>query len=137
MVNFGHKDATDNRRLYRTLEEKEQMALIEWSEMVPEIKGLLSHIPNGGFRLKTEANRLKKMGVRAGFPDLFLPVAKGQYHGLFMELKIKPNIPSLIQKQWLAKLEFQGYRCMVCYGWEEAKRLIENYLKLNDYPKFA
>jgi hypothetical protein len=137
MVNFGNKEITDNRRLYRTLEEKEQMALIEWSEMIPDIRGLLCHIPNGGFRLKTEASRLKKMGVRAGFPDLFLPVARGKYHGLFMELKIKPNIPSLNQKQWLAKLEFQGYRCAVCYGWEESKILIEDYLKEGNYPKVA
>ena len=45
------------------------------------------HIPNGGSRNKLEASNLKKQGVKAGVPDLFLPVGRGSYHGLFIELK--------------------------------------------------
>ena len=72
------------------LEEGEQITLFEWvnwmSGRIPELEMLL-HIPNGGKRNKLEAIRLKREGVRAGVPDLFLPVARGKYHGMFVELK--------------------------------------------------
>lgn len=33
---------------------------------------VVAHVPNGGFRRKTEAAILKAMGVLAGFPDLLI-----------------------------------------------------------------
>ena len=38
---------------------------------------LLFHVPNGGKRNAAEAAHLKRQGVKAGVPDLFLPVARG------------------------------------------------------------
>ena len=70
------------------LEEDEQRSLFEWvnwmSGKYPELE-MLFHIPNGGKRNKLEAIRLKREGVRAGVPDLFLPVARGKYHGMFAD----------------------------------------------------
>ena len=42
---------------------------------------LLYHIPNGGKRDAQTAISLKRQGVKAGVPDLHLPVARGGYHG--------------------------------------------------------
>ena len=66
-------------------EAQEQMTLFSWAAMqsgkYPELN-LLYHVPNGGSRHKAEAGRLRAEGVKAGVPDLCLPVARGQYHGL-------------------------------------------------------
>mgnify|MGYP004433785991 CR=1 FL=1 len=39
---------------------------------------------------RTAAN-LKRQGVKAGVPDLHLPVARGGYNGLYIELKVGSN----------------------------------------------
>lgn len=122
----------------RHLEEGEQIALFEWlhwmSGTYPELD-LLFHIPNGGKRNKLEAYRLKREGVRAGVPDLFLPVARGGYHGLFIELKAGKGVPTNLQKEWLRRLEVQGYRALIAVGWEEAAKVIMEYLKLEEENK--
>lgn len=76
-------------RLYPT-EEQEQTVVMHWAAMAagrwPELR-MLFHIPNGGKRTKTEAARFRAAGVRSGVPDLFLPCARGGYHGLWIEMK--------------------------------------------------
>lgn len=113
-------------------EEQEQIALISWARLqeqkYPELK-LLLHVPNGGKRSKAEAARLKAAGVRAGVPDLFLPIPKGDYHGLWIELKVKPNKPTQNQLLWLGALDAHGYACKVCYGFAEAAEAILSYIQ--------
>ena len=113
-------------------ESVEQTRLFQWAKMqsaaYPEI-GLLFHIPNGGKRYAATAKRLKAEGVKAGVPDLFLPVARGGEHGLFIELKKEHgNKATEKQNEWLDALRKQGYTAAVCYGWYEAARLIYLYL---------
>lgn len=116
-------------------EAREQAALMEWTERVkhlfPEIK-LLFHIPNGGSRNKIEAANLKRQGVKAGVPDLFLPIARGKYHGLFIEMKYGKNKPTQAQTEWLEALSKQGYAVVVCYGWEQAKEALLGYRGLEE-----
>lgn len=88
------------------------------------------HVPNEGKRSKAVGARLKQSGLKAGVPDVCLPVAHGPYIGLYIELKVKPNKPTDNQKRWLRALRSAGHCTAVCYGWEEAKNLIEDYLKL-------
>ncbi|MGI5848802.1 MAG: VRR-NUC domain-containing protein [Christensenellales bacterium] len=115
-----------------TGEELEQKYLMDWAKLqtckYPELKSLY-HIPNGGHRHKVTAIRLKMTGVKAGVPDLCLPVARGPYHGLYIEMKYGKNKPSPAQKEWLRRLTEQGYKTAVCWGWEEAKDAILGYLK--------
>lgn len=113
-------------------EGTEQATLFSWAKMQehkwPELR-LLFHIPNGGSRGKVEAARFKAEGVKAGVPDLFLPVARGPYHGLFIEMKRrKGGRVSDEQTAWIAALRGQGYLAHVCRGWEEAATLIAGYL---------
>lgn len=119
-----------NAKVYNS-EAVEQEQLMRWAEYAsgthPELK-LLFHIPNGGSRNRAEAANLKRQGVKAGVPDLCLPVPKGPYHGLFIEMKVGKNKTSREQKKWLDKLDDYGYATVVCYGWEEAKNIIELYL---------
>ena len=93
----------------------------------PELK-LLFHIPNGGKRNAAEAAHLKQQGVKAGIPDLFLPVPRGKFHGLFIEMKAGNNKTTEKQEQWLRDLTEQGYACMVCYGYKQAMEVLVRYL---------
>lgn len=113
-------------------EDGAQEALFSWCDMqrhrYPELK-LLHHIPNGGKRDKATAIALKRRGVKAGVPDLSLPVARNGYHGLYIELKVGKNKQTEKQKEWQQALQEQGYMCLVCYGWQEAAQLLANYLE--------
>lgn len=106
--------------------------LPDWKESkgakYPELN-LLYHVPNGGSRHKAEAGRLRAEGVKAGVPDLCLPVARGQYHGLYIELKRqRGGRTSDHQSEWLDALSAQGYKAALCYGWEQAAGTIIEYL---------
>lgn len=71
-------------------EASEQEAVITICKFMenryPELK-LLHHCPNGGKRDRVSAAVLKRQGVKAGVPDLHLPVPKGQYASLYIEMK--------------------------------------------------
>lgn len=114
-------------------EEKEQITLFEWAELAkikyPELE-LMYHIPNEGKRSAVTGARLKRAGLKTGVPDICLPSAHGGYMGLYIEMKYGNNKPTEAQKKWLRALREQGYFTAVCYGWEQAKELLEQYLKL-------
>lgn len=57
--------------------------------LIPEYKdlGKTFAIPNGGKRNVIVAQKMKAEGVRAGIPDLCLPVMRGGYGGMYIELK--------------------------------------------------
>lgn len=114
-------------------ESQEQQLLFEWAALSagrwPEL-ALMYHIPNGGSRSKAEAGRFKAEGVKAGVPDICLPVARGGYHGLYMELKrVKGGRVSPAQQGWIAALRDQGYYACVCKGWDDAAHIIKAYLE--------
>lgn len=114
-------------------ESQEQKWLFEWARLreraVPELR-LLFHIPNEGKRTKATGGKMVAEGLKSGVPDLFLPIARGCFHGLFIEMKrVKGGRVSLSQHEWITELVRQGYRCVICRGWEEAKDEIERYLK--------
>ena len=112
-------------------ESQEQICLFQWAmyheQKFSELR-LLYHVPNGGRRDKKEAVSLKRQGVKAGVPDLVLPTARGGFFGLYIELKVGKNKPTVKQLEWIAQLKEQNYCVKVCYGWREAADTIENYL---------
>ncbi len=72
---------------------------------------------------------MKEEGVKRGVPDVWLPVARGGWHGLVIELKAdEAKRASKEQKEWLSKLTEQGYRAVLCAGMEMAKGEIMQYL---------
>lgn len=111
-------------------EHDEQALLIKWFDFQYKDKFVLFAIPNGGLRNAIVAKKLKKEGVRSGVPDLFLAVPRKPYAGLFIEMKReKGGKLSLYQKDMINSLEEAGYWCEVCYGFEAAKKVIEEWLQ--------
>lgn len=116
-------------------ENAEQEALFQWAAYnvgrFPELR-LMYHIPNGGKRNKAEAANLKRQGVKAGVPDIHLPVARGVYHSLYIEMKAGNNTATEKQLSWIADLAEQGNATVVCYGWKAASAVIEKYMSLEN-----
>ncbi len=112
-------------------EHQEQSMLIAWARMTagtwPELE-LLHAIPMGGARHPATGKKLKAEGARKGVPDLCLPVARHDYHGLYIEMKVKGRYPTKEQKWWLDKLTEQGYQAVVCHGFAQAVDVITEYL---------
>ena len=112
-------------------EHTEQVRLITWAhQWQDEYPGLemLFAIPNGGHRHKATAAKMKAEGVKRGVPDLFLAVPRGNWHGLFIEMKYGKNKPTAHQFRWLEKLAALGYKVAICYGCTDAKNMILDYL---------
>ena len=118
-------------------EAQHQATVMKWSRQ-PEIRSrwpelaLLYHIPNGGTRDAIEGHHLKQQGVKRGVPDLCLPVARGNYHALYIELKTGTGRATTEQKWWGERLKCQGNMWQVCHGWEAAVATLERYLSLPD-----
>lgn len=119
-------------------EHSEQRMVIDWAERkqieYPELKWLHSSL-NGIFIPAPPAirariiNHMKAEGMKKGIPDLFLPVARRDYHGLYIELKRSDG--GRVREEQNEFLEFaasQGYYSQVCYGYDEAVETLEWYL---------
>jgi hypothetical protein len=99
---------------------------VQW--FLPEYAPLIFHIPNGGKRDKKTAMVLKRMGVRAGVPDLFIAVPRDGYHGCFVEVKREGGVISGAQTDTVLALATQGYRVEVSEGLEATWSVILDYL---------
>ena len=81
---------------------------------------LIFAIPNGGYRGKTTAARLKAEGVVPGVPDLYIPAWR-----TWVEMKRqKGGSLSKDQRKVIAYLESCGDRVIVARGWEDAAAII-------------
>lgn len=108
-------------------EHDEQVAVVDYCTL----KGVPCFaIPNGGYRTKSEAARLKAEGVSPGVPDLCIPVARGPYHSLFIEMKAKGGRLSDEQIGWMVRLRGEGMCAYGCIGAGNAIALIDQYMAL-------
>jgi hypothetical protein len=108
-------------------EHIEQSMLVVWFRLqYPKLT--MFAVPNGGLRHIRTASKLKKEGALAGVADLFLMKPSKEYAGLFIEMKAPSGRLTTMQSSFLTKAETEGYQAKVCFGFEEAKRVIESYL---------
>ena len=125
------------------IEDDHQKAIMQWARSTRlkplyGVKGFIADymfaIPNGGKRSPREGARLKAQGVLAGVPDMMLAIPRGQYSGLFIELKRpkvqgKPNpSTSIAQQEMIIKLNEVGYLAVVCYGYDQTVTCVNDYL---------
>jgi len=119
-------------------EDEHQEKIFDWAsehlQMYPELELLYANM-NGVRRSKRYTAKLKRRGMKAGIPDMLLPVARHGYHGLYIELK-RPKTKehnkgytSKDQRRWIASLKKQGYAVFVCYGHAESISILVHYLE--------
>jgi len=117
--------------MIKVTEHQHQVCLFSWASwnlhIYPELWFLFA-IPNGEYRLKAVASKLRAEGVKAGVSDVFLSVARRGFHGLYIELKTEGGRVSPKQAQWVSRVREQGYYAAICYGFDEAKDLLVWYL---------
>lgn len=111
-----------------------QSEIVRWlykeSKDIPEL-WLFHHIPNGGWRGMQAGMRFKSLGVRSGVPDISIPIKRGYYHGLWLEIKDgKKGVVSDNQKEWHARLTEAGHFVAVIRTAEEGIETIKWYLNL-------
>lgn len=70
------------------------------------------------------------LGYLKGTPDVMIFEPRGQYHGLFIELKAPGGRISPEQIKVLGKLSSAGYATAVCWSTLAAIEELEKYLKL-------
>lgn len=89
---------------------------------------LLHAIPNGDYRGWGVGTKLKSEGVIPGIPDLCMPVARGGFHGFYLELKKAGS--KVRDEQWevMEALHAEGYFVRVTNHLQTALEIIENYL---------
>lgn len=116
-----------------TVETRTHLSLIRWWDVAASGFGLdkrmLHHSPNGAKRGRIEGGIVKGLGMRAGFPDLVLLVARGDKHGLLLEMKSPDGRISPEQKEMMQLHEAQGYAVHVSWNFNEAVGAITRYLK--------
>ena len=106
---------------------------------------VIFHFDSTGLHLtKTQSGQLKAIQGCKGYPDLAIlhPVKSeknGTYHGLFIELKaegtkiyklngepVNPHIAE--QLEYLLQLKKKGYAVAFGIGFDNTKRVIDNYM---------
>ena len=114
------------------IESAHQAQVVEWSRWAyktgkyPMLNML--HCSLNGVKLSgTQAKIAKGQGMLSGVPDLFLPVPKNGYHGLFIEMKSEKGRVTENQHWFLTNAESVGYKTAVCYSAKEAISAIEAY----------
>ena len=121
-------------------EDQIQMAVVQYLELQKYKDRPLSyyavHVPNGGRMTARMGNKLKKMGVQAGYCDMLIDIPRGKFHGLRLELKVeKGGIVSAAQKERITVLLEEGYQAVVCRGYDKTVEAIEEYMALGAFKQ--
>ena len=133
-----------NRRnpLCRWLKEEDyiQNAVMNYIESKYKIQAIPCNTESG--KTPFEQLKFKVMGGRTGILDLFVPVAKGGYHGLFLELKkegakvFKKNGDVIADKTIKGQYEqilihrSNGYMAEFGIGLDDSTRIVDEYFNL-------
>lgn len=104
---------------------------MDWVRLHSDISDYVLHIANERKCSMYRGRTLKRMGVKAGVADIFVMIPSGVYHGLWIEMKIKPNKPTKTQLAFLSNAESKGYATKVCFSCDDAIETVKEYLKLD------
>lgn len=110
-------------------EEELQMRCVEWFDRhFPRLKMCLHHSPNGGRRSQREGAKFKRMGVRAGFPDLIwlVPIYDGDKYIPYycIEMKYGKGRQEEVQKEYEKYIKQFGGEYIIVRTFEEFKKRI-------------
>lgn len=99
-----------------TAEDRLQITVADYLDRCLPNDAVYFAIPNGGSRNKIEAAKLKRMGVRAGVPDLCIIWRR---RAIFIELKTAKGRVSPEQNHRMEMLTIAGAVVTVCRSLDE------------------
>lgn len=104
-------------------EDPLHVAILEYLDLVlPKSATPAWHTPNGGKRDKRTAAKMKKLGTRAGFPDLGFLFQSKLYT---LEVKPKDGTQSAVQKGWQDWITHAGGFYAIVRNVDEAKAQLQ------------
>ena len=114
-------------------EHELQVACVEWFRyQYPRLSKRLFAVPNGGYRDRRTAAKLKDEGVLSGVSDLILLKPNAHFNALLIEMKVteKYSRQSSEQKKWQKELtSLNEYKYVVCRSIDDFMREVNDYLK--------
>jgi hypothetical protein len=146
-LRIGYNIVGKNQRSHE--EHDTQTALVQWFRMqYPRYAKLLFAIPNGAHLAKKKVyskkegreilicpqmKRLKDEGLTKGVPDMFLSIARGHYHGFYIETKSTDGRPSKDQVEQQEALICQGFKVCNVKSFDVGQSLLKEYMALDQY----
>lgn len=121
------------RRTYKSIEDNELKAAYKFICFYPEIEKHYHHSPNEGIRTPAQGAKLKSMGMKAGFSDIFVSLPRQGYHGLFIEHKAiyedgTKGRPTESQREFIDNKNSVGYKGVFTYGIDDLIQTLRKYL---------
>lgn len=113
-------------------EHNEQVGLFAALALHPELKWVFA-VPNGFYSTPAQKAKMRQEGLRSGVWDIFLPYARGKYHGMFLEMKFGSNKLTPEQVEFGDTATAEGYLCRVAYDWLTAYNFILDYMGLEKH----
>ena len=89
-----------------------------------------------------QAVKLKRMRSGSKLPDIWILEPKGNFHGLFLEVKAESPFRRdgsikaghfAEQEDYLSKLRQKGYSAMFVWSFDHAKAAIDNYMSITKF----
>lgn len=93
----------------------------------PELRFIFA-VPNGGRRDKAAAGKLWAEGVRAGVPDICIPIGRKGHFGAFIENKSASGKTTPAQAEFALHLTRANYAFKTCRSVDEQVAFVEWYL---------
>jgi hypothetical protein len=123
--------ASPQRKPRNDEEHRHQAAFFEILRLnerkFPELRFVFA-VPNGGRRDKATAGKLWAEGVRAGVPDICIPIGRRGHFGAFIENKTATGKTSPAQADFALYLTRGNYAFKTCRSVDEQIAFIEWYL---------
>ena len=121
-------------------ESRIQKACVSWFRMQYRYKRrVLFAIPNGAklsgnqTQRAITGKRMKEEGLVPGVADLFLSIASGEYHGLYLEAKTATGRQSDSQKEFEQDVISEGYGYALFRSLPEFQAIVRTYLNEGVY----
>lgn len=116
-------------------ENNEQVEQIKALECLryhyPDIAHSIIHIANERKTSSYHGAILKRMGVKKGVSDLFVPKPRAGYHGLWIEVKKQNGVPSREQREFLDEVKSDGYAGFIAYGAQSIVDFVCDYFEVD------
>lgn len=111
-------------------EDIQSIILYDWI-IFNKLDDICFHVGNERSVSPQAGSIFKRKGIKPGVSDYFIMRPMTPYHGLIIELKIKPNKPTDLQLKFLETMNKEGYLAVVRWSAKECIETIQDYLMIS------